>query len=148
MYIINCETKVITFKQNEYYNTLIIDGSKKKYSVHHPMKIFEYNCSEYGGSLSGGIEIVQKILKSKTKLPIPIMPLMGIFMFPTTSDRKANCAWLAYYQIKKYEERDKMTYVYFKDNTGMYFNISYKQFDSQFKRTSQVIAAYLKFNFF
>lgn len=144
LYEISNQTKVIKLCQNGYYNTEILAINGKVYSSYHPKKILELNCLKFGSSLAGRISLVKKVLSSNSKLPIPVGPDNGIFMFPTTSERNEACIWLSYFQIKQYEEREDMTYVYFIDGTGMYVAISYNQFDSQIKRTSIVIAEFFK----
>lgn len=147
MYWINKNTKAIKVNKTGYFNTEIVENSREKFSIHDPITILDSNCIEYGSSLDGRYEYARKVLQSNSKLPVCIMPGQGIFMFPTKSTKKKDCVWIAYYHVERFEQRNSMTYIYFKDNTGMYVNISSNQFDLQMKRTSQVIAAVLKIIF-
>ncbi|MDY0394199.1 competence protein ComK [Virgibacillus halophilus] len=68
------------------------------------------------------------------------MPKKAIYMLPTSSTRRKDCAWLSFYQIDFYEQRDNRCYVQFLDGTGIYIPSSANTVDMQHKRTSQIIA--------
>jgi|SRR5690625_3240948 len=127
-----------------YYRTKIIEEDKVKHSPHSPLQILDHNCIINGASLEGRSHTVRKILRSKTKLPIPIQPKKGIYMFPTISMKNTNCVWISYFHVKNHEDRDKKTYIQFENNKHFYVNTSANQFDRQMKRTSQVIAYFYR----
>ena len=134
----------IISKNTGYYRTKIIEEDKIKHSTLSPIQILNYNCTINGAALEGRIQTVETILKSKTKLPIPIHPKKGIYLFPTISMKRKSCVWISYFHVKDHGDRDKRTYIQFKNNKFFYVNISVNQFDQQMKRTGQVIAYFFR----
>jgi|SRR5690625_2338794 len=122
------------------YRTKIIEKNSTQYCRYSPLEIINHNCTVFGSSLAGRAETVTQILNSRTRLPIPIYLKCGIFMFPTTSMRNHDCMWISYYQVLGYRKHCNRTLIFLKGNTNIFVNISLQQFDTQIKRTSQVIA--------
>lgn len=144
LYKITRETKAIKLKRTGYFNSIIWHGTKRKYSIYEPIEIIQENCIKNGSSLEGRLESVRRILNSRTKLPIPVIPEYGVFMVPTMSARNEHCVWFSYYHIKHYKKKGKMTRVKLSNDIGLYVKVSANQFDLQVKRTSQVIANLLR----
>ncbi|WP_156290904.1 competence protein ComK [Oceanobacillus salinisoli] len=145
IYMVTRETKMLILMESSmYYRSLIIEENQEtdnssKYSHFKPEQIIDYNCKRYGSTLNGRKEVVKEILHSSSKIPIPIIPHLGIYIFPTASNKNKNCVWLAYHHIKDYKEHNDKTMVSFFDGTGMEINSSTSVFDRQYKRASQVI---------
>lgn len=140
IYIIGKQTKAIMTKDASYYRTQILEEGRKRHSRYTLEQILDHNCKVGGLSdLKGRKRAVQEILKSASKLPIPINPSEGLFLMPTASLKNQNCVWLAYHQIKSYEGRDDKTFIGFHDGTGIYVNASVNIIDMQHKRTSQLV---------
>lgn len=142
MHIITKDTVALIQEKTGYYNTRIIQGHEKLYSINTAEKILEENCHRYGSSYLGRLNYSKTILKNNSKLPIPVFPEKGIFFFPTTSSRKEDCVWLSYYHIKDYEPSGTITRVYFLNGIIKLINVSFYQFDSQMNRMARVIAQY------
>ncbi|WP_237566131.1 competence protein ComK [Oceanobacillus massiliensis] len=142
LYLIAKETKALMIADSSYYRTKVLEGSEEKLSIHWPEQIIDNSCILHGADLKGRKTAVKNILNSTSKLPIPIAPARGIFMFPTASIKKKDCIWLAFHHIKFYEQRGSQTYIGFYDETGVTVNASEKTVDSQYKRASQVIVHY------
>jgi len=139
-FLITKHTKAIYLHDTGYYRAKILDGEDELCSIETPTKIISENCISNGSTLEGREKAVKQILKTKSKLPVPVVPAKGIYMFPTLSKRNEHCIWLSYYQIDNYKQIDNRTLIQFKDGTGIYAKISEPVVDLQFKRTSQVIA--------
>src|SRR5690625_819271 len=101
----NKKTKAIMRKKTEYHRTKINEKDKIKHSPHSPLQLLDHNCIINGASLEGRIKTVKKILRSKTKLPIPIQPKKGIYMFPTISMKNINCVWISYFHVKEQDRK-------------------------------------------
>ncbi|RKQ34349.1 competence protein ComK [Oceanobacillus halophilus] len=147
-YQITRRTKMIMSNDSTFYRSCIIEESygykaqetKEVYTGLKPLQIISFNCKLSGSTLSGRKEVVKDILKSSSKIPIPIIPQQGIYIFPTTSSKNKNCIWLSYRHIKNYEEYNKnQTIVTFIDGTSKIIHTSKAIFDKQYKRASQVI---------
>lgn len=142
IYRINKNTQAIVNIDKGSLRSKIIEENKVRKSRHTPKMILNKSCTMFGSSYEGRKATVSYVLKSKSKLPVPVHLAFAIYMFPTTSIRNSSCIWLAYYQIKEFIKTRKGTLVYFKNGTKLHTNISYNQFNNQLRRTSQVIAYY------
>lgn len=139
-YIINEKTQVIKNVQSENFRTKIYEENRIYYSRYSQQSIINDSCVHNGSSLRGRWKLVRKILRTNSKLPIPLTPQKGIYLVPTTSIRNEACIWFSYYHIDYYVERDNQLAIFLKDGTVYLINISYNQFDLQYKKTSQIIA--------
>lgn len=141
LYIICQKTKALMTKDATYYRTQIFEEGRKRqrHSRYNAEQLLDYNCLRFDSDIEGRKRAVERILRSNTKLPIPIDTIKGIYMLPTASVKNKNCVWLAYHHIRSYEQRDDKTFIDFYDDTGIYVNASVHTIDMQYKRTSQVI---------
>lgn len=139
-YIISKKTKAIITKHSNYHRALILEENNiEKLSIHKPEQIISNSCIVHGVTFAGRMPAVERILNTTIKLPIPISVAVGIYLIPTASLKNEDCVLIAYHQIDQYEERNGKTFISFYDGTGIYVNTSINSFDSQYKRTSQVI---------
>ncbi|HLR09275.1 MAG TPA: competence protein ComK [Bacillota bacterium] len=146
--MITQETNALIKRHSSYYKTRILDGKGEKHSIYKPEVILHKSCLAYGATFAGRKAAAENILKSKIKLPIPVIPQQGVYMFPTSALKSPHCTWLSYYQIRYFEARDNRTYVEFHDGTHLFVNVSVRALDKQYKRTSQVIAVLNRSLFF
>lgn len=140
VYQISKSTKALISENYNTYNTRILDTKGEKLSNHKLEHILAKNCLNYGSAIEGTKKYVSKILQTKINLPIPVFPIKGIFMFPTTSLSNDDCVMLSYFQIKFYKKINEHVFVRFHDETDLSLNVSHYTFDRQFKKTAQVIA--------
>lgn len=138
-YIISRQTKAIMNFFSPYYRAKIIEENGVYNSAHTIEEILDNNCTIHGADLQGRRKSVQQILAVISKLPLPVIPDLSVFMFPTASIKSKDCIWLAYHQVQDFEQQGKQTYIRFFDGTGIYVNASASTIDSQMKRTSQLI---------
>lgn len=139
-YIVSVHTKAILNTDNTYYKARIYEGSQMWNHIHKAENILQHNCMLNGASLSGRRNYAKETLQSPVKLPIPVNPKMGIFMVPTSSPKSMECVWTSYYHVDTYMESDGQTYIYFRDGTGMYVDVSVSAFHNQMMRTAHLIA--------
>ncbi|MFD1852148.1 competence protein ComK [Oceanobacillus bengalensis] len=144
IYMVTKETKLLKYNESDYYKTTIFEKNEEKYSPFHPEIILDNTCRKEGTSLEGRTGVVKEILKSSSKLPIPLIIAEDVYMFPTASAKNKNCVWFSYYQIKKYEQYGEGTLVTFHDETFIYVDISINSFISQRRKTSEIIVYYNK----
>jgi len=142
LYWIHGKTQAIKSETKGIYKTKIIEENNIVRSHHKAITILEENCYAYGAGLQGRFGTVERILESRTKLPIPVEPILGFYFFPTTSKRNSDCIWLSYYHILRVGEMRNKSYICLRDNTVLHVKTSLNQLDKQIKRTSQVIAYY------
>jgi competence protein ComK len=141
IYEITRRTKAIITRDTAYSRARILEGYKELDVKHRPEEILDNTCIKYGASLDGRRKSAKSLLRIFAKVPVPVIPQMGVYMIPTASAKSGDCVWISYYHIEFYEQRDDKTYIYFTDGTGLYVHVSESVFDLQYKRTSQLIAA-------
>ncbi len=139
VYIISPRTKAIILKELTYYRSLIIEENRERKSLHKPEQIIDNSCLVYGSTLEGRKGAVRDILKTSSKLPIPVIPEMGVYMIPTASTKNKSCVWVAYHHIHSYQSHDQCTSIQFNDGSNLLAHTSLNTFDMQYKRTSQII---------
>lgn len=139
IFIISRQTKVIATSESNYYRSDILDSKTVRQSIHPPEKILDDSCLLYGANLNGRRKAAAKLLQTNSKLPIAVNPNQGIYMIPTASSRKKDCIYVSYFHIKKYQAFDKKTRIHFVDGSCMVANTSVTSFDTQYKKTSQLI---------
>lgn len=140
IYVISINTKAIMNKDNSYFKTRIYEGNKNWNHIHKAENILKHNCMMNGSSLVGRRDYAKGSLRSPIRLPIAVIPKTGVYMVPTSSPKKLECAWISYYHVKKYETRDYKTYIHFRDGTGLYLDVSESTFHNQMIRTAHLIA--------
>lgn len=147
VYKINKDTLMIINENTGYYRTRVIEKNGEFRLTESPLQIIESSCTKYGAAYEGRRETVNKILNSKTKLPIPVHPKKGIYLMPTRSFRNEKFSLISFFHVKKFIGIDKKTYVTFENNLSYYVSITALQFDLQMKRTGQVIAYFHRLMF-
>lgn len=141
VYIITEHTKAILASQSSYYRSTVLEGKNEFRSVYTPEMILDHSCILYGSTLHGRRKAIREYFGITSKIPLMIDARKAIYMMPTSSTRRKDCAWLSFYQIEFYEQRDNRCYVQFLDGTGIYLSSSVNTLDMQHKRTSQIIAS-------
>ncbi|RDW22233.1 competence protein [Oceanobacillus arenosus] len=139
VYLVSQKTKAILANDSQYYRSVIIEGDSQQFSSLKAEQIIDNSCILYGSTLDGRRGAVKDILKSTSKLPVPVSQMNGIYMFPTASTKNTECVWLSASHIRDYFLHNDKTYIAFRDGTGIYVNASLSTVDSQFKRMCQVI---------
>lgn len=103
-----------------------------------PLIIIDKSCKYFGSSLKGRQDGTKEVAGITHKAPITVDPSSGIYMFPTKSPHKDNCAWIAHSYILRYEsESFDQTIVTFSNGMKIRLDISSGSFENQVNRTAQ-----------
>lgn len=125
------------------FRTKVLDEDGLIYLREPLMTIINRNSTENGAALIGRNDTVQRILHSRSKLPMPVAPAKGIFLFPTASIRNPDCVVLAFQQIlPPVIPQEDGIIVQFLDRSTLYVNVSLGQFLKQYERTRDVMGFY------
>jgi len=144
-YIISRTTKALMVERNGIYRTKVLDGEQIIYLKESLLRVINRNCTMNGAALTGRIETVGHVLDSNSKLPMPVAPSKGFYLFPTTSIRNPNCVVLSYNQISlPVIPQEDGILIRFNDNTVLDVKVSLRQFQNQYQRTGHVIRFYRK----
>ncbi|QSS99814.1 competence protein ComK [Pontibacillus sp. ALD_SL1] len=103
-YIINANTMGVFSNLHPTHLSKILEPNRVIYCTKTPKQIISESCLTGGSTFVGRQLAMEKILQTKSKLPIPVNPSEGTFMFPTMSPRNMYCGWISFYHVKQYEE--------------------------------------------
>lgn len=136
-YEINSTTCALITENN--FSTTIIDINGIT-NIEYPInKLIDYSCSYYGSSFKGRLEGAKTVLGSKYKLPIIVEETREIILFPTTSYKNNECAWISLKNISDYKKNGNKVTILFKTNHQIDLNISYESFENQVLRATKLL---------
>ncbi|SHF76749.1 competence protein ComK [Ornithinibacillus halophilus] len=138
--IITEKTKAILTVNDTYYRSIILEGGEETYYKQKPEKLIDHSCIINGASLDGRRKFIKMIFNIKHKIPIPVDPQQGVFLFPTCSTKKEECTWISYFHMREYKQMGTKTYITFHDDTGILVNNSINSIEMQDMRTSKIVA--------
>ncbi|MEH7384723.1 competence protein ComK [Bacillus sp. JJ1521] len=104
-----------------------------------PTEIVDRSCRYFGSSLKGRQEGTREIMGVTHKAPIIVEASNKIFLFPTASPTKQDCAWLSHNYVSdcEYSLHEKTT-VIFTNKQAIQLQISKGSFQNQLHRTAQL----------
>lgn len=137
---VSCQTMAIipvTIGDSKYSRVLETDG---EYIVAmKPIDIVEHSCRYFGSSLKGRREGTKELTGVTHKSPIIVEATSMIYLFPTASPTKPQCAWISHAHVLK---RDSGGYgktsVFFHNGKTISLPVSVGSFTSQLQRTAQL----------
>ena len=106
--------------------------------------IIKDNCIFYGSSYLGRCVSTKNLTGIKSKYPILIDESRNMIFFPTTSSRTQQSSWICLNKIQKYEKKDKMSTILFKNSGKIDFNISFYSLENQISRATLLKAKVLE----
>ncbi|WP_102026468.1 competence protein ComK [Salirhabdus sp. Marseille-P4669] len=146
-YKINRNTMALLHVPSAEYQTRILEKDKEIYCTKTSMQLIKEACISGGSTYIGRKKAMEKILRVKSKLPIPINPTEGLFFFPNMSPKEHNCTWISFFNIndyKKFGNDITKTEVVLSDNRKIIVNTSFMSMNRQFGLCGLVIALMYK----
>ncbi|WP_064092180.1 competence protein ComK [Rossellomorea aquimaris] len=123
--------------------TEILEVDDVLVSPFKPFEILRKSCEFFGSSYEGRKEGTKKLTGIVYKAPIIVNPQMSIFLFPTVSPTKQECAWVSHSHVRRYDRSNAgFTKVFFQNRQSCDIPISYSSFENQMLRTSDLRIAY------
>ena len=101
-------------------------------------EIIDNSCKYYGSTYEGRRLGSKYILGASYKLPIIIEESKSLIFFPTESPLLSSCIWLSLNNIEKYEKKDLKTVIYFKNDTNIIVDSSYRIIENQIYRATRL----------
>ncbi|MRG85094.1 competence protein ComK [Salinibacillus xinjiangensis] len=142
-YEINRNTILITPHYDPVYRTRILEKNREIYCTKTSLQIIEEACINGGASMNGRKQAMEKILQTKVKVPIPVDPSIGVFLFPNKSPKEMNCYWFSFFHIKEYLKSShdgNKTEIIFTNKMKQVIDTSFFTFRRQMYLTSLAIA--------
>ena len=119
--------------------SLVYEDENRYYIKEKPFKIMEESCKYFGSSYDGRKESAKSILGAEYKVPIIVEDSENIVLFPTTSPRSSECAWISLRNIKNIEKIDAgTTKIVFNNDKNVIIPISYRSIENQISRASRL----------
>jgi competence protein ComK len=146
-YVINRNTMAIMTITHDEYRTKILEPNKIIYCRKTPSMLITEACLDGGSTYIGRKDAMKRMLRTSSKLPIPINPTNGIFFFPNKSPKESECNWFSFFHIKNYikSNQDKSkTAITFIDHSTEDVDTSYSSISRQFCLTGLAVALVYK----
>ncbi|MUV37357.1 Competence transcription factor [Lentibacillus sp. JNUCC-1] len=132
-------TKAIQSYDSSFYKARVYEGNRWIKVAKTTEKILEDSCFANKSTLNGRRDYARKLLNVTYKVPIPIIPHLGVFMFPIITKRNKQCYWIALDLIERYEKLEPDTVrIQFRDGTFLHLDTSLDTFQKQYQRTAQL----------
>lgn len=126
-----------------YYNALIKDRIKGDiYVKETPLEVIQKGCLGGYATYEGRKKAVQILLGYTQKPPIPVVPFLNIFAFPTASPTQFDCIWLFPTHIYETAVHKGHIQVIFKNGETVNVPISVHTYSKQMERTSHCMTQF------
>jgi competence protein ComK len=103
-----------------------------------PINIIDYSCCYYGCSFSGRKKGTRQLIGITHKPPIIMEATTGIFLFPTASPSRPDCAWLSHSHILPQTSGTSPITISFTNNQQIQLEMSKGSFQNQLFNTAQL----------
>lgn len=144
-YYVNKDTMAIFANLDPVYPSKILEPGAVIYCTKTPKQIVSESCMVGGSTLDNRRQAMEKLLNTKSKLPIPVNPDDGTFLFPTQTPRSVFCNWISFFHVKHYDEsKKKSSQIHFTDDSTMELNMSFFCMRRQMLYTGLAIATFYK----
>ena len=117
------------------YRTLVVTLEKEFIVDECAKKNIDNSCKYFGSTLVERIKATQRVVNIRSKVPIIIENSRNIIFFPLKSCREKSNIWISFNNLVRYEKKDNVTYLYFKENKGQKLDFSYYIIDNQVTRS-------------
>lgn len=115
--------------------TLVVTLEKEFIVDECAKKIIDNSCKYFGSTLVEKIKATQRVVNIRSKVPIIIENSRNIIFFPLKSCREKSNIWISFNNLVRYEKKDDVTYLYFKENKVQKLDFSYYIIDNQVTRS-------------
>ncbi|WLR42869.1 competence protein ComK [Bacillus carboniphilus] len=130
---------ILPFNCDKGLFTRIIEFEKDIYVKKSPKQVVDDSCKYFGSSYEGRRIGTKELMRITHKPPIMVDAGTNIFLFPTTSSHRSQCAWLSHHYILCYETGDyNQTLITFKNKQQLLLEMSLSSFENQLFRTAQL----------
>jgi len=104
-----------------------------------PFQIVKHSCNYFGQSYEGRKEGTKALMGATHKPPIILETSTRMYLFPTSSPKRDDCAWLLHsHIIEYYSSLTGTTNVVFSNNKMITLDISVGSFKNQLTNTAQL----------
>lgn len=120
-------------------SSLIYEDESRYIIEDTPMAIMEDSCKYFGSSYDGRKNGAKDILGAEYKVPIVIEDSNNIIVFPTSSPRAEDCAWISFSRIDNfYRIDDTNTKIIFDNGKEIIVPCSFRSIENQISRSARL----------
>lgn len=120
-------------------SSLIYEDESRYIIEDTPMAIMEDSCKYFGSSYDGRKNGAKDILGAEYKVPIVIEDSNNIIVFPTSSPRAEDCAWISFSRIDNfYRIDDTNTKIVFDNGKEIIVPCSFRSIENQISRSARL----------
>ncbi len=124
---------------NEDDNSLIYEDNERFIVEESPFKIMEDSCKYFGSTYKGRKDSAKEILGAEYKIPVVIEDSTNLIVFPTTSPKAEDCAWICLNRVKNINKVDSFnTKITFDNDKELIVPCSYRSIENQLSRASRL----------
>ena len=124
---------------NEDDNSLIYEDNERFIVEESPFKIMEDSCKYFGSTYKGRKDSAKEILGAEYKTPVVIEDSTNLIVFPTTSPKAEDCAWICLNRVKNINKVDSFnTKITFDNDRELIVPCSYRSIENQLSRASRL----------
>ncbi len=124
---------------NEDDNSLIYEDNERFIVEESPFKIMEDSCKYFGSTYKGRKDSAKEILGAEYKIPVVIEDSTNLIVFPTTSPKAEDCAWICLNRVKNINKVDSFnTKITFDNDRELIVPCSYRSIENQLSRASRL----------
>ena len=124
---------------NNEESSLVYEDEERYIIKEKPFKIMEDSCKYFGSSYNGRKESAKSILGAEYKVPIVLEESSNLVVFPTTSPRAEDCAWISLKHVKRIKRIDSTsTKIIFNNDREIIVPVSFRSVENQLSRASRL----------
>ncbi len=124
---------------NNEESSLVYEDEERYIIKEKPFKIMEDSCKYFGSSYNGRKESAKSILGAEYKVPIVLEESSNLIVFPTTSPRAEDCAWISLKHVKRIKRIDSTsTKIIFNNDREIIVPVSFRSVENQLSRASRL----------
>ena len=124
---------------NEDDNSLIYEDNERFIVEESPFKIMEESCKYFGSTYKGRKDSAKEILGAEYKIPVVVEDSTNLIVFPTTSPKAEDCAWICLNRVKNINKVDSFnTKITFDNDRELIVPCSYRSIENQLSRASSL----------
>lgn len=136
-YVVNNGTSIILpeFDENGKLLSVVMEKSELFKVNLEPTKLIDYSLRRYGSSLRGANDGSRTLLGEISMPPIVLNLTQCLYWFPSMSQKKKDCVWIAADHVKDYQALDKkQTKILLNNGSEIILNSSHYSFDQKYNR--------------
>lgn len=138
-YPIHEQTLAIVPTKQLDYGSLVMERQSPAYLRKTPMQLVKQACLDHWATYDGRRQAVMQHLGIQRKVPIPISPEKGIYLFPTKSPQHADNCWISCQHIASIEKTQTAnphaSIIYFTNGQNLPVHVSSRVLHGQMQRT-------------